>query len=253
MPSPLLKVENIETVYYDRLYVIKGLSLEVREGEVRIVIGPNGAGKTTLLKSIMGLIKDQPRKGKITFDGKDITRREPEKIAQEGITLVPEDRGVFPELTVEENLFLAGWDGDTSHFIFEVFPNLKNRIREIANNLSGGEQQMLAIARAIVKKPKLIMLDEPSMGLSPKITSELYSIFRKLNREHGITFLIAEQNVKVSVSIADYGYVMEDGKIVFEGTAQELQDNELVKELYLGGSVKTPEKGWQLYKRKRRW
>jgi len=248
----LLEVKNIETVYYDRLYILKGISLEVEEGDIRIVIGPNGAGKTTLLRSIMGLIKDQPRKGKIIFDGKDITRKTAEYIAGLGLTLVPEDRGVFPELTVEENLIISGWDGKDG-FIFDVFPNLKARLKEMANNLSGGEQQMLAIARAMLKKPKLIMLDEPSLGLSPKLTAELYRTIEKLNRENGVTFLIAEQNVNVSISVAKYGYVLEDGKIVFEGTAEDMKNNELIKELFLGGSIKKPEKGWQLYKRKRRW
>lgn len=248
----LLEVKNIETVYYDRLYILKGISLEVEEGDIRIVIGPNGAGKTTLLRSIMGLIKDQPRKGKIIFDGKDITRKTPEYIAGLGLTLVPEDRGVFPELTVEENLIISGWDRKDG-FIFDVFPNLKERLKEMANNLSGGEQQMLAIARAMLKKPKLIMLDEPSLGLSPKLTAEVYRTIEKLNRENRVTFLIAEQNVNISISVAKYGYVLEDGKIVFEGTAEDMKNNELIKELFLGGSIKRPEKGWQLYKRKRRW
>ncbi len=251
----LLEVKNIETVYYDRLYILKGLSLEVEEGDIRIVIGPNGAGKTTLLRSVMGLIKDQPRKGKVIFNGEDITRKPAEHIARLGITLVPEDRGIFPELTVEENLLLSGWkkeNGDSS-FIFDVFPNLRLKLKEISNNLSGGEQQMLAIARAILRRPKLVMLDEPSLGLSPKITKDVYGIIQKLNREMGITFLIAEQNVKVSISVAKYGYVLEDGKIVFEGSSDELENNELVRELFLGGSIKKTEKGWQLYKRKRRW
>ncbi len=253
----MLYVKNIETVYYDRLYIIKGLSLEVREGDVRVVIGPNGAGKTTLLKSIAGLIKDQPRKGEILFDGKNITRWDAEKVAKIGIVLVPEDRGIFPELTVEENLRLAGWSGRARdqdiEFIFDVFPNLREKLRELSNNLSGGEQQMLAIARALLKKPKILMLDEPSCGLAPKVVSEMFSILKKINKERRLTILIAEQNARASLEIADYGYVIEQGKIVFEGKAQELKDNELVKELYLGGSVKKPEKGWQLYKRKRRW
>jgi branched-chain amino acid transport system ATP-binding protein len=249
----MLEVKNIETVYFDRLYILKGLSLKVNKGEIRVVIGPNGTGKTTLLKSIMGLIKDQPRKGEIIFNGKNITRKDPEEIAQSGITLVPEDRGVFPELKVKENLILAGWTGEKDHEIFDVFPNLKNKLNELANNLSGGEQQMLALARAILKKPKLILLDEPSLGLSPKIITELFSILKNLNEKMKITILIAEQNVKAATSIAHYGYVMEEGKIVFEGTPEDFQNNELVKELYLGGSIKKPEKGWQLYKRKRRW
>lgn len=248
----MLEVKNIETVYYDRLYILKGVSLEVKEGEIRVVLGPNGAGKTTLVRSIAGLIKDQPRKGEIIFNGKNITRKEAEKIAKMGIILVPEDRGIFPELTVEENLKLCGWN-KKEDWIFDIFPNLKDKMKEISNHLSGGEQQMLAIARALLKKPKLLMLDEPSLGLSPKITSELFKTLRKLNEEMKITMLIVEQNAKVSVEIAHYGYVMENGKIVFEGKTEDLKDNELIKELYLGGSIKTTEKGWKLYKTKRRW
>ncbi|GBD03028.1 High-affinity branched-chain amino acid transport ATP-binding protein LivF [bacterium HR19] len=252
----MLEVKNIETVYYDRLYVLKGVSLKAQEGKITAVIGPNGAGKTTLLKSIMGLIKDQPRKGEIIFSGKNITRKEPEHIASLGIQLVPEDRGIFPELTVKENLQLAGWserkDGK-NHYIFDLFPNLREKLSEISNNLSGGEQQMLAIARALLKNPKLLMLDEPSLGLSPKITLELFSILKRLNREKNITILIVEQNAKLSLSIADYGYVMENGKIVYEGSSKELIETEIIQEIFLGGSIKTPQKGWQLYKRKRRW
>lgn len=252
----MLEVKNIETVYYDRLYILKGISLKVEEGKITAVIGPNGAGKTTLLKSIMGLIKDQPRKGEIIFEGKNITRKDPEYIASLGIQLVPEDRGIFPELTVKENLELAGWserkDGK-SHYIFDLFPNLREKLSEISNNLSGGEQQMLAIARALLKNPKLLMLDEPSLGLSPKITLELFSILKRLNRERNLTILIVEQNAKLSLSIADYGYVMENGKIVYEGSSKELMETEIIQEIFLGGSIKTPQKGWQLYKRKRRW
>lgn len=249
---PILEVKNIETVYYDRLYVLKGVSLEINQGEIRVVLGPNGAGKTTLAKSISGLIKDQPRKGDIIFDGKSIVRREAEKISSMGLILVPEDRGVFPELTVEENLKLSGWTKKDT-WIFELFPNLYQKLQELSNHLSGGEQQMLAIARAIIKKPKLLILDEPSLGLSPKLTNELFKTLKRLNEELKTTMLIVEQNARVSVEICHYGYVMENGKIVFEGKADELKDNELIKELYLGGSVKKTEKGWKLYKTRRRW
>ncbi len=249
----LLQIKNIETVYYDRLYVIKGVSLELNEGEIRIVVGPNGAGKTTLLKSIAGLIKDQPRKGEILFANQNIARKSAEKISKMGLILVPDDRGLFPELTVEENLKLAGWDKKTDSYIFDIFPNLKAKLKEISNYLSGGEQQMLALARAILKKPKIMLLDEPSFGLAPKVVSELFRIIADLRKEFGMSFLIAEQNVRASIEIADYGYIIEEGKIVFQGTPSDLRDSELVKELYLGGSVKKPEKGWQLYKRKRRW
>lgn len=249
----ILQVKNIETVYYDRLYILKGISLDVNEGEIRVVLGPNGAGKTTLAKTIAGLIKDQPRKGEIIFEGKNIERKEADKIARMGIILVPEDRGVFPELTVEENLKISGWSKGKDEWIFDIFPNLKAKMNEIANNLSGGEQQMLAIARAIMKKPKLLILDEPSLGLSPKLAYELFLTLRKLNEDLKITMLIVEQNARMSIEICHYGYIMENGKFVFEGKSEDLKDNELVKELYLGGSIKKPEKGWKLYKTKRRW
>ncbi len=249
----ILQVKNIETVYYDRLYILKGISLDVNEGEIRVVLGPNGAGKTTLAKTIAGLIKDQPRKGEIIFEGKNIERKEADKIARMGIILVPEDRGVFPELTVEENLKISGWSKGKDEWIFDIFPNLKAKMNEIANNLSGGEQQMAAIARAIMKKPKLLILDEPSLGLSPKLAYELFLTLRKLNEDLKITMLIVEQNARMSIEICHYGYIMENGKFVFEGKSEDLKDNELVKELYLGGSIKKPEKGWKLYKTKRRW
>lgn len=249
----VLEVKNIETVYYDRLYILKGVSLEVNECEIRVVLGPNGAGKTTLARTIAGLIRDQPRKGQILFNGKNIERKEADAISRMGIILVPEDRGVFPELTVEENLRISGWSKGRDEWIFDIFPNLMLKFREIANNLSGGEQQMLAIARAIMKKPKLLILDEPSLGLSPKLAYELFMTLKKLNEDLRITMLIVEQNARLSVEICHYGYVMENGKFVFEGKASDLKDNELVKELYLGGSIKKPEKGWKLYKTKRRW
>lgn len=249
----ILQVKNIETVYYDRLYILKGISLDVNEGEIRVVLGPNGAGKTTLAKTIAGLIKDQPRKGEIIFEGKNIERKEADKISRMGIILVPEDRGVFPELTVEENLKISGWSKGKDEWIFDIFPNLKAKMNEIANNLSGGEQQMAAIARAIMKKPKLLILDEPSLGLSPKLAYELFLTLRKLNEDLKITMLIVEQNARMSIEICHYGYIMENGKFVFEGKSGDLKDNELVKELYLGGSIKRPEKGWKLYKTKRRW
>lgn len=249
----MLRVKNIETVYYDRLYILKGISLEANEGEIRVVLGPNGAGKTTLAKTIAGLIKDQPRKGQIIFEGKNIERKESYEISSMGIILVPEDRGVFPELTVEENLKISGWSKGKDEWIFDIFPNLKTKMKEITNNLSGGEQQMVAIARAITKKPKLLILDEPSLGLSPKLAYELFMTLRRLNEDLKITMLIVEQNARMSVEICHYGYIMENGKFVFEGKSEDLKDNELVKELYLGGSVKKPEKGWKLYKTKRRW
>lgn len=248
---PVLEIKGIETVYYDRLYILKGLSLEVGEGDVRVILGPNGAGKTTLLRTIMGLIRNQPRKGEIKFLGKRIDGMSTEKISSLGISFVPEDRGIFPELTVEENLRIVSKKEDTD-FVFGLFPPLKERVRQFAGMLSGGEQQMLAIARAILKKPKLLLLDEPSLGLSPKLISEVYKTLKEINK-NGTTMFIAEQNARASIDIASYGYVLESGRIVFEGKSEELKEHELVKELYLGAGTETSAKGWRLYKRKRRW
>ena len=248
----MLSVETIETVYWDRLYILRGVSLSAQKGKVTVVIGPNGAGKTTLLKSIMGLIKDQPRKGRIIFEGKDITRKRPEYISSLGITFVPEDRGVFPDLTVKENLELTARSSEQIESVLEFFPDLRRRYKEIANNLSGGEQQQLAIARALLLEPKLLMLDEPSLGLSPRLAILLYEKLAELKRQ-GKTLFIAEQNAVLAFEIADYCYVMENGRIVLEGTPDDLKDNELIRELFLTGKVQKTQKGWQLYKTKRRW
>jgi branched-chain amino acid transport system ATP-binding protein len=257
--TALLKIASIETLYYDRLYAIHGLSLEVKEKEVFAVLGPNGAGKTTLLKTIAGLLKDQPKKGTIEFMGKRIHRLPPEKISTLGIVYVPEDRGIFRELTLKENLELGCWGrkdqgikGDYQ-FIFGLFPILESRSRQQAETLSGGEQQMLAIARAMLRRPKLLMLDEPTLGLAPRIARHVYDALSQISRA-GTTILLVEQNAKLALSIANCGYIMESGRIVLEGTAKELQENEDVKELYLGlgGDTVSP-KGWRLYKKRRTW
>jgi branched-chain amino acid transport system ATP-binding protein len=257
--EPLLKIASIETLYYDRLYALRGLSLEVKEKEIFAVLGPNGAGKTTLLKTIAGLLKDQPNKGTIEFKGKRIHRLPPEHISRLGIVYVPEDRGLFRELTVKENLDLGCWGrkdkeiGDDFEFIYQLFPILKARTRQQAETLSGGEQQMLAVARAILCRPKLLMLDEPSLGLAPKVAREVYEALLTISQA-GTTILLVEQNAKMALSIANFGYIMETGRIVLEGTAQDLQDNEDVQELYLGvGRETISPKGWRLYKKRRTW
>ena len=255
----LLKIANIETLYYDRIYALHGLSLEVKAGEIFAVLGPNGAGKTTLLKTIAGLLKDQPKKGTIEFMGQRIHRLAPERVSRLGIVYVPEDRGLFRELTVRENLDLGCWGRkdagirDDMDFIHQLFPILKDRANQQAETLSGGEQQMLAMARAMLRRPKLLMLDEPSLGLAPRVGREVYEALSQISQA-GTTILLVEQNAKMALRIANFGYIIESGRIVLEGTASELQENKDVQELYLGvGSETVSPKGWRLYKKRRTW
>ncbi|HDI78540.1 MAG TPA: ABC transporter ATP-binding protein [Desulfobacteraceae bacterium] len=255
----LLKVTSIETLYYDRIYALRGISLRIDEGEIFTVLGPNGAGKTTLLKTIAGLLKDQPKKGTIYFMGKRIHRLPPEKISLMGIVYVPEDRGLFREMTVWENLSLGTWGRvgaevkKDMEFVYNLFPILKVRSSQEAETLSGGEQQMLAIARAMLRRPRLLMLDEPSLGLAPKVGKEVYRALSDISRA-GTTILLVEQNARMALRIAHYGFIMESGRIVLEGTSEELQSNPDVQELYLGaGGESVSPKGWRLYKKRRTW
>ncbi len=255
----LLKVTSIETLYYDRIYALRGISLRIDEGEIFTVLGPNGAGKTTLLKTIAGLLKDQPKKGTIHFMGKRIHRLPPEKISLMGIVYVPEDRGLFREMTVWENLSLGTWGRvgaevkKDMEFVYKLFPILKARSSQEAETLSGGEQQMLAIARAMLRRPRLLMLDEPSLGLAPKVGKEVYKALSDISQA-GTTILLVEQNARMALRIAHYGYIMESGRIVLEGTSEELQSNPDVQELYLGaGGESVSPKGWRLYKKRRTW
>jgi branched-chain amino acid transport system ATP-binding protein len=259
-PTPLLKIAGIETLYFDRIYALHGLSLQVEAKEIFTVLGPNGAGKTTLLKTIAGLLKDQPKKGTIEFAGRRIHRLAPERIASMGIVYVPEDRGLFRELTVKENLDLGCWGRkdrevrEDLEYVYRLFPILKIRTDQQAETLSGGEQQMLAMARALLRKPKLLMLDEPSLGLAPMVSRVVYDALMEISLG-GTTILLVEQNARLALSIAHYGYIMEAGRIVLEGTSQELSENEDVQELYLGlgGEAAASPKGWRLYKKRRRW
>ena len=231
----------------------------MKAGEIFAVLGPNGAGKTTLLKTIAGLLKDQPKKGSIEFKGQRIHRLAPERVSRLGIVYVPEDRGLFRELTVKENLDLGCWGrkdsgiSDDIEFIHQLFPILKDRANQQAETLSGGEQQMLAMARAMLRRPKLLMLDEPSLGLAPRVGREVYDALSQISQA-GTTILLVEQNAKMALRIANFGYIIESGRIVLEGTAGELQENKDVQELYLGvgGDTVSP-KGWRLYKKRRTW
>lgn len=256
--TALLAVKNVETAYYGRLTVLRGVSLEVQSGRIVALLGSNGAGKTTLLRTIMGLIPNQPEKGTIELDGRRINERDPEDIAALGIGYVIEGRGIFPELTVEENLRLGTYrrrDGsvraDIEH-VHGLFPVLAERRRQVAGTLSGGEQQMLVIGRAVLTRPRLLMLDEPSLGLAPLLVKEIFRTITAIN-EGGTAVLLVEQNAHMALSIAHYGYVLESGRLVLEGTAQDLAENPNVQELYLGVSREPSIKGWKRYKVRRRW
>lgn len=258
MSNKLLEVKNIET-YYGRIRALHGVSFEVEEGQVTAILGNNGAGKTTVLNSIMGLLDDQPEKGSIYYQGQRIHLRDTEKIVKMGIGYVPEGREIFEELTVKENLLIGAYlrkgskaiRADIDH-MYSLFPILGERQNQLGGTLSGGEQQMLAICRALMNKPKLLLLDEPSLGLSPLLVKEIFEIFPKI-KEEGVTILIVEQNANMALGIADFGYVMENGRFVTSGTAEELKENEDVKEFYLGIKSEVSVKGYQRYKRKKRW
>jgi len=255
----ILQVKNIETLYYGLIKALRGISLDIQEGTISVVLGANGAGKTTTLKTIMGLLEDQPDKGTIEFLGKRIDRMDAEDVVNLGITMVPEGREVFPELSVKENLQMGAYIRKDRRGIQEdldrvirYFPILKDRSGQQAGYLSGGEQQMLAIGRALMTRPKLLMLDEPSLGLSPILVREIFSIIQTINRE-GTTILLVEQNARMALSIAHFGYVLETGRIMLANTPQALMEDEDVKEFYLGIKTEVAEKGYQRWRRKKRW
>ncbi len=234
----LLEVKDLE-VYYGVICALKGISFEVNEGEIVTLIGANGAGKTTTMQSVVGLIPK--RAGSVTFDGHDINKTPCHKIVHLGMTQVPEGRRIFQELTVYENLLMGAYSvKDQSGFkndldaIYTRFPRLAERKNQIAGTLSGGEQQMLAMGRAIMSHPKLLMLDEPSMGLSPLLVDQVFEIIKDINKD-GTTILLVEQNAGKSLAISDRAYVLENGKIVLTGTGKELSESEMVKKAYLGG------------------
>ena len=261
---PILTVNNIEVVYDEVILVLRGVSLEVPEGEIVALLGPNGAGKSTTLKAISGLLRTEDgevTRGNVTFMGEEIANRAPEDIVRRGIFQVMEGRRIVEDMTVVENLRLgaytrrdhAGVKRDLD-MVFDFFPRLRERTG-LAGYLSGGEQQMLAISRALMAKPKMILLDEPSMGLSPLLVKEVFGIIRQLNRELGITILLVEQNARMALHAASYGYIMESGKIVLDGTQADLVDNEDVREFYLGGGGEERRsfKNLKSYKRRKRW
>ncbi len=233
----MLKIENL-VVNYGGIEAVKGVSLEVPDGSIVTLVGANGAGKSTTLRSIVGLVK--AKSGSITLDGEELLGQNTTDIVAKGITLVPEGRKVFPDMTVLENLKIGAYlrkdslKDDIDH-VYDLFPRLKERSWQAAGTLSGGEQQMLAVGRALMSKPKLIMMDEPSLGLAPIIVQGIFDIIREINKQ-GTTVLLIEQNANMALKTANYGYVMETGRISLEGPGQELLANERVKELYLGKS-----------------
>ena len=238
MAEDMLTVDNIN-VYYGSIHAIKGISFSVKKGEIVTLIGANGAGKSTTLNTISGLLRSKT--GSVTFNGKVLGKVPPHKIVSMGLAQVPEGRRVFLTMTVEENLEMGAYTqknstdiGQELEIVYERFPRLKERRRQIAGTLSGGEQQMLAMGRAVMSKPELLMLDEPSMGLSPILVDQIFAIIKELNAS-GTTILLVEQNAQMALSIADRGYVLETGKIVTSANAQDLLNNDAVKKAYLGG------------------
>src|SRR4026207_660745 len=261
----MLRLKNVQVIYSDVILVLKGLSLEVPDGQIVALLGANGAGKTTTLKAISGLLKTEDgavTDGSIEFMGKRIDGRDPEVICRQGIVQVMEGRKVLESMTVEENLRIGGYsrrdpDGVRRDMtmIYEYFPRLIERREQLAGYLSGGEQQMLVIGRALMAKPRLVPLDEPSLGLAPLLVKEIFAIIQKINQERGTTFLLVEQNAQIALGIADYGYIMENGRVVLDGPADKLRGNDDVREFYLGlseaGRRKSSREG-QSYKRRTR-
>jgi branched-chain amino acid transport system ATP-binding protein len=254
--APVLKLLNVESAY-GPIKAIRGVSLKVRKGEVATVLGSNGAGKTTILKTISGII--DPRKGSIEFKGQDITAQDPAFIVQQGLSHVPEGREVFPLLSVHDNLLMGAYtrrdrDGVARDMeaVYGYFPILKERTAQDAGLLSGGQQQMLSISRALMASPDLILLDEPSLGLSPKLTKEIFEIVVRINRERGTTILLVEQNANMALNASDYGYVLENGRIVMEDTCAALREKDDIKEFYLG-LKETGQRDERRWKKKKNW
>ena len=254
--STILQLLNVESAY-GPIKAIRGVSLKVRKGEVATVLGSNGAGKTTILKTISGII--DPRKGSIEFKGQNITAKDPAFIVQQGLSHVPEGREVFPLLSVHDNLLMGAYtrkdrDGVARDMetVYAYFPILRERTTQEAGLLSGGQQQMLAISRAIMAAPELILLDEPSLGLSPKLTKEIFEIVVRINRERGTTILLVEQNANMALNASDYGYVLENGRIVLEDSCERLREKEDIKEFYLGMKDEGV-RGERRWKKKKTW
>lgn len=252
---PLLDVQNIES-YYGPIMAIRGVSLQVEEGRIVSVLGANGAGKTTVLKTISGAL--EPQKGSVSFAGENITHMIPDQIAKKGIAHVPEGREVFPFLSVEENLIMGAYTRrgaevtDELDVVFDYLPMLKEHRKLEAGFLSGGQQQMLAIGRALMLRPKLMILDEPSLGLSPRLVHEIAVLIQKLNEEQSVTILLVEQNAKMALNVGHFGYIMEQGRIVMEDTCDDLAQSTDVQEFYLGMKAKGI-RGKRRWKKRKTW
>jgi branched-chain amino acid transport system ATP-binding protein len=254
--EPILKATNIET-YYGPIMAIRGVSFEVPAGDIVTILGSNGAGKTTVLKTICGVM--DPQKGSVTFEGREIQRMDPDRVMRLGISHVPEGREVFPFLSVRENLRMGAYtrrDADEVakdlEAVFGYFPVLEERADQRAGSLSGGEQQMLAISRALMSRPKVMLLDEPSLGLSPKLVKDIFEVVVRINRERGVTILLVEQNANMALQTADFGYVLEVGRIVMADTCARLMEKEDIKEFYLGLKQQGA-RGQRRWKKRKTW
>lgn len=264
--APLLSVNNIEVVYDHVILVLKGVSLALPEGKIVSLLGANGAGKTTTLKAVSNLLgaeRGDVTKGSILYRGEQVEKLTPNELVRRGVIQVMEGRHCFEHLTVEENLLTGaytrrdgrgGVDQDLK-MVYSYFPRLSDRKSSLAGYVSGGEQQMTAIGRALMARPKLILLDEPSMGLAPQLVEEIFEIVRRLNKEEGVSFLLAEQNATIALRYADYGYILENGRVVLDGDAETLRSNEDVKEFYLGlsESGRKSYRDVKHYRRRKRW
>lgn len=254
----VLRVDNLES-YYGPIMAIRGVSLEVRKGQIVTVLGANGAGKTTLLKTISGVM--DPEKGTVKLEGAEIQGSDPDRVVHKGMVHVPEGREIFPLLTVAENIQMGAYTRKDSkadiaadvEMVYSYFPILKERRAQAAGTLSGGQQQMLAIGRGLMAKPRLMLLDEPSLGLSPLLTEEIFEIIRRLNAEQDVTMMLVEQNAAVALSVADYGYVMELGRIVMADKAETLANSKDVQEFYLGISEEESQRGQRRWKQRKTW
>jgi branched-chain amino acid transport system ATP-binding protein len=256
MSIPLLRIQGIET-FYGPIQAIRGVSLEVPEGTIVTVLGANGAGKTTILRTISGVL--DPDRGDVTFDGSNIVGLTPDKVMRRGICHSPEGREIFPFLSVAENLMMGSYTRNNRDEVardlemcFGYFPRLRERASQRAGQLSGGEQQMLAISRALMGRPKLLLLDEPSLGLSPLLTLQIFEIVKRINRERGVAILLVEQNAHIALRTADYGYVLEVGRVVIEDTCQRLMERDDIKEFYLGQRNEGT-RGRRRWKKKKLW
>lgn len=256
MNRPVLEINNLET-FYGPIMALRGVSLRVEEGQIVTILGANGAGKSTLLKTVSGVM--DPEKGDILLDGTAIQSKDPDKIVRSGVAHVPEGREVFPFLTVSENLRMGAYTRNDHaqiqkdiEMVYDYFPILGERRDQQAGTMSGGQQQMLAIGRGLMARPRVMLLDEPSLGLSPLLIKEIFSIIGRLNKEQGVTMMLVEQNANVALNIADYGYVLEIGRIVMAGEAAKLQASQDIQEFYLGATGET-QRGQKRWKRRKTW